>query len=107
MSPFPITQSRLSPIHPPQQFKPVARTSRAREVRSRLPFPYAQVFQKRECWPMHVTKPDANDSNEGQEAVSRLLRRVDRNSREVILYSNDRMIPGTASEEMASKFAWY
>ncbi|MBW0488744.1 hypothetical protein O181_028459 [Austropuccinia psidii MF-1] len=37
-----------------------------------------------------------------QDAVARLLIRVDRNITEVIAYDNHRMIPGTASEEMAA-----
>ncbi|MBW0464762.1 hypothetical protein O181_004477 [Austropuccinia psidii MF-1] len=45
--------------------------------------------------------------NEGQDAVARLFRRVERNSMEVIAYANDRRIPGTASEQMTSKFSWY
>ncbi|MBW0561100.1 hypothetical protein O181_100815 [Austropuccinia psidii MF-1] len=48
-----------------------------------------------------------NAESENQKTVARLFRRVDGNSREVIMYANDRNIPGTASEEMAAKFAWY
>ncbi|MBW0464624.1 hypothetical protein O181_004339 [Austropuccinia psidii MF-1] len=107
MRPSPITQSRPSPVHPTQQIQPVDSISRAREVRSPPPFPSAQVFQRREHWSIRVTRTDTNDGNEGQEAVSRLFGRVDRNSREVIMYSNDSIITGTASEEMAAKFSWY
>ncbi|MBW0501478.1 hypothetical protein O181_041193 [Austropuccinia psidii MF-1] len=105
--PSPIAKSRPSPVHHSQQLQPVARTSRTREVRSPLPFPSAQVFQRRECWPIQATRPDPNDGNEGKEAVARFFRRFYRNSREVIMYANDRMIPGTDSEEMASRLASY
>ncbi|MBW0484942.1 hypothetical protein O181_024657 [Austropuccinia psidii MF-1] len=107
MRPSPIAQSKPSTVHHSQQLQPVASTSRTREVRSPLPFPSAQVFQRRECWPIQVTRPDTNDGNEGKEAVARLFRRVYRNSREVIMYANDRMIPGTDSEEMTSRLASY
>ena len=46
-------------------------------------------------------------ASEIQDSVARLFRQVDRNSREVIMYVNYKTIPGTASEEMASKFSWY
>ncbi|MBW0579407.1 hypothetical protein O181_119122 [Austropuccinia psidii MF-1] len=74
---------------------------------SPLPFPASKVFQRRESWPIQVTIEDPNTASENQEAVARLFRRVDRNSKEVIMYANDRTIPGTASEYMAAKFAWY
>ncbi|MBW0526365.1 hypothetical protein O181_066080 [Austropuccinia psidii MF-1] len=90
-----------------QQPQPVASTSRRREELSPLPFPAAQVFQCQYQWPMQVTREDPNMASENQVAVASLFRRVDRNSREVIVYANDRTIPGTASEEMAAKFAWY
>ncbi|MBW0514535.1 hypothetical protein O181_054250 [Austropuccinia psidii MF-1] len=90
-----------------QQLQPVASSSRRREDQSPLLFPAAQVFQKRENWPIRVTREDPNMGSEGQESVSRLFRRVDRNSGEVVMYANDRNIPGLASEEMVSKFSWY
>ncbi|MBW0586995.1 hypothetical protein O181_126710 [Austropuccinia psidii MF-1] len=74
---------------------------------SPFPFPAAQVLQRRNCWPIRITREDLNAVSENQEAVARLFRRVDRNSREVIMYANDRTITGTASEEMAAKLAWY
>ncbi|MBW0498894.1 hypothetical protein O181_038609 [Austropuccinia psidii MF-1] len=107
MRPFPIAQSRPSTVHPPQQLQPVARTSRTREARLPLPFPSSQVFQRRQHWPIWVPRPDPNDWNEGQEAVSRSFRRFDRISREVIMYANDRISTGTALEEMAAKCSWY
>ncbi|MBW0491687.1 hypothetical protein O181_031402 [Austropuccinia psidii MF-1] len=105
--PSPLPQLRISPILTSQQLKPVASSSRRREGFLPLPFPATQVFQQRECFPIQVTREDPNMANEGKNAVASLFRKVERNSREVITYTNDRMIPGTASEEMAAKFAWY
>ncbi|MBW0509338.1 hypothetical protein O181_049053 [Austropuccinia psidii MF-1] len=105
--PSPIKKSRNSPIVNSQQLQPVASTSRRRDKISPLPFPAAQVFQHRDQWPIRVTREDPNTASDNQDAVARLFRRVDRNSREVIMYANDRTIPGTASKEMAAKFAWY
>ncbi|MBW0574608.1 hypothetical protein O181_114323, partial [Austropuccinia psidii MF-1] len=105
--PSPVQQSRNSPITTSHQLQPVASSSRRRDGLSPLLFPAAQVFQRRERWPIRVTREDPNAASENQEAVARLFRRVDRNSREVIMYANDRTILGTASEEMAAKFSWY
>ncbi|MBW0468842.1 hypothetical protein O181_008557 [Austropuccinia psidii MF-1] len=105
--PSPIPQPRNSPMITSQQPQPVAGTSRRREELSPLPFPSAQVFQRWNWWPIQVTREDPNTVSKTQDAVARLFRRVDRNSREVIMFANDRTIPGTTSEEMASKFAWY
>ncbi|MBW0562354.1 hypothetical protein O181_102069 [Austropuccinia psidii MF-1] len=105
--PSPVQKSRNSPIPTSHQLQPMASSRRRRDGLSPLPFPAAQVFQRRECWPIQVTREDTNMASENQEAVARLFRRADRNSREVIMYANDRTIPGTASEEMAAKFAWY
>ncbi|MBW0577505.1 hypothetical protein O181_117220 [Austropuccinia psidii MF-1] len=98
---------RPSPIVTSQQLQPVASTSRRREELSPFPFPAAQVFQNWDQWPILVTREHPNTASYNQDAVDRLFRRVDRNSREVIMYANDRSIPRTASEEMASKFSWY
>ncbi|MBW0564923.1 hypothetical protein O181_104638 [Austropuccinia psidii MF-1] len=105
--PLPVQKSRNSPITTSQQLQPVASSSRRRDGLFPLPIPTAQVFQRRERWPIQVTREDPNAASENQDAVARLFRRVDRNSREVIMYANDRTIPGTSSEEMAAKFAWY
>ncbi|MBW0570196.1 hypothetical protein O181_109911 [Austropuccinia psidii MF-1] len=105
--PSPSQQPRNSPITTSQQLQPVASSIRRRDGLSPLPFPAAQVFQRRNCWPIQITREDPNTESENQEAVARLFRRVDRNSREVIMYANDRTILGTASEEMVAKFAWY
>ncbi|MBW0543203.1 hypothetical protein O181_082918 [Austropuccinia psidii MF-1] len=105
--PSPIQWPRNSPIVTSQQLQPVASTSRRREELCPLPFPAAQVFQPRDQWPIQVTREDLNTASENQDSVARLFRRVDRYSREVIMYANDRTIPGTASEEMAAKSAWY
>ncbi|MBW0507346.1 hypothetical protein O181_047061 [Austropuccinia psidii MF-1] len=105
--PSPIPQSRNSPIVTSKQLQPVASSSRRREEFSPFSFPSTEVFQQRECWPIWVTREDSNTLRENQDAVARLFRRVDRNSREVIQYCNDRTIPGTASEEMAANLPWY
>ncbi|MBW0562350.1 hypothetical protein O181_102065 [Austropuccinia psidii MF-1] len=105
--PSPVQQSRNSPITTSHKLQPVASSSRRRDGFSPLPFPAAQVFQRRECWPIQLTREDPNAASENQEGVARLFRRVDRKSREVIMYSNDMTIPGTASEEMAAKCLWY
>ncbi|MBW0470902.1 hypothetical protein O181_010617 [Austropuccinia psidii MF-1] len=105
--PSPIPQPRNSPMVTSQQLQPVASSSRRIEDCSPFPFPAAQVFQQREHWPIHATSKDPNMENEGQNSVSRLFRRVDRNSRELIIYCHDRTIPGTASEEMSAKLSWY
>ncbi|MBW0532033.1 hypothetical protein O181_071748, partial [Austropuccinia psidii MF-1] len=68
---------------------------------------HGQVFKCQDQWPIQATREDTNMESENQDAVARLFRRVGRNSREVIMYANDRAIPGTASEEMAAKFSWY
>ncbi|MBW0537152.1 hypothetical protein O181_076867 [Austropuccinia psidii MF-1] len=105
--PSPIQKPRNSPIVTSQQLQLVASTSRRREELSPFPFPASQVFQQRDCWPIRATREDQNMASENQDAVAKLFRRVDRNSREVIMYANDRTIPGTSSEEMAAKFSWY
>ncbi|MBW0565602.1 hypothetical protein O181_105317 [Austropuccinia psidii MF-1] len=105
--PSPIQPPRNSPIATSQNLQPMASSSRRRDVFLSLPFPAAQLFQRRDCWPIQLTREDPNAVSENLDAVARLFRRVDRNSREVIMYANDRTIPGTASEEMAAKFAWY
>ncbi|MBW0577446.1 hypothetical protein O181_117161 [Austropuccinia psidii MF-1] len=105
--PSPSQQPRNSPITTSQQLQPVASSSRRRDSLSPLPFPATQVFQRRDCWPTQITREDPNAASEKQESGARLFRRVDRNSREVIMYANDRTIPGTASERMAAKFSWY
>ncbi|MBW0553109.1 hypothetical protein O181_092824 [Austropuccinia psidii MF-1] len=107
LTPSPIQQPRNSPIITSQHLQPMASSRRRRDGFYPLPFPAAQVFQRRDCWPIQATREDPNTANKHQEAVARLFRRVDRNSKEVIMYANDRIIPGTASEEMAAKFAWY
>ncbi|MBW0584347.1 hypothetical protein O181_124062 [Austropuccinia psidii MF-1] len=100
-------QSKNPPIVTSQQLQPVASTSRRREELSALPFPAAQVFQHRDQWFIQVTTEDSNTASDNQDGVARLLRRFDRNSREVIMYANDRTIPGNAAEEIAAKFSWY
>ncbi|MBW0577536.1 hypothetical protein O181_117251 [Austropuccinia psidii MF-1] len=105
--PSPVQPSKISPMTTSRQLQPEASASRRRDGLSPLLFPAAQVFQRSDCWPIQVTREDPNAASENKDAVARLFRRVDRNSREVIMYANDGMIPGTASEEMAAKFSWY
>ncbi|MBW0534909.1 hypothetical protein O181_074624 [Austropuccinia psidii MF-1] len=105
--PSPNQQCRNSPITTSQLLQPMASSSRRRDGLSPMPFPAAQVFQRRHCWPIQITREDPNAASENQEAVAILFRTADRNSREVIMYANDRTIPGTSSEEMAAKFACY
>ncbi|MBW0480683.1 hypothetical protein O181_020398 [Austropuccinia psidii MF-1] len=104
----PASQS-FSPTRPAfiPELQPVASSSRRREELSPFPFPGTQVFQQRGCWLIRVTRENPNMASDNQDAVAMLFKRVDRNSREVIEYANDRTITGTSSEEMAGKFAWY
>ncbi|MBW0517948.1 hypothetical protein O181_057663 [Austropuccinia psidii MF-1] len=102
-----IQKSRNSLIVTSQQLQPVAGSSRKREELSTFPFPYSQVFQQRDCWPIQFTREDPNKASENQDSVARLFRRVDINSREVIEYANYKTIPVTSSEEMAANLAWY
>ncbi|MBW0569195.1 hypothetical protein O181_108910 [Austropuccinia psidii MF-1] len=85
----------------------MASSSRRRDGLSALPFPDVQVFQRRDHWPIQITREDPNVESENQDAMARLFRIADRNSREVIMHANDRTISSTASEEMAAKFSWY
>ncbi|MBW0591642.1 hypothetical protein O181_131357, partial [Austropuccinia psidii MF-1] len=80
--PSPVQQSQNSAIATSRQLQPVASSSRRRDGLSPLPFPAAQVFQRRERWPIRVTREVPNAASENQDAVVRLFRRVDRNSRE-------------------------
>ncbi|MBW0475868.1 hypothetical protein O181_015583 [Austropuccinia psidii MF-1] len=50
--PSPVQQPRNSPITTSHQLQPVASSSRRRDEFSSLPFPAAQVFQRREHWPV-------------------------------------------------------
>ncbi|MBW0538462.1 hypothetical protein O181_078177 [Austropuccinia psidii MF-1] len=105
--PSPIHQSRKYLIGTSQQRQPVASSSGRRKELSPLPFPVAQLFQRRDCWPIQVSKENPNIASENQDAVPRLFRRVDGNSREVVEYANDTAIRGTTSGEMAAKTSWY
>ncbi|MBW0587141.1 hypothetical protein O181_126856, partial [Austropuccinia psidii MF-1] len=82
--PSPSQKPRNSPITTSQKLQPVASSSRRRDGLSPLPFPAAQVFQRRDRWHIPLTREDPNAGSENQEAVARIFRRVDRNSREVI-----------------------
>ncbi|MBW0593742.1 hypothetical protein O181_133457, partial [Austropuccinia psidii MF-1] len=82
--PSPVQPSRISPMPTSHQLPPEASYSRRRDGLSPLPFPATQVFQRKDCWPIRVTREYPNEASENQDVVSRLFRRVDRNSREVI-----------------------
>ncbi|MBW0473261.1 hypothetical protein O181_012976 [Austropuccinia psidii MF-1] len=56
--PSPIPQPRNSSMITSQQLQPVAIASRRREDQSPLPSPATQLFQKREHWPIGVTRED-------------------------------------------------
>ncbi|MBW0576639.1 hypothetical protein O181_116354 [Austropuccinia psidii MF-1] len=103
----PVLSTNQSSIPP---LSPSSSTAKPAMIPKVRPSPIPQTGNspmQRARWPIQVTIEDPNMANEGQDAVSRIFRGVDRNSREVIMYANDRTIPGTASEEMASKFAWW
>ncbi|MBW0516293.1 hypothetical protein O181_056008 [Austropuccinia psidii MF-1] len=85
--------------HPRPAFNSAARPSPIQQPRN-SPIVTTQQLQP-------VAREDPNTSSDNQDSVAKLFRRVDRNSREVIIYANDRNIPGTPSEEMAAKFACY
>ncbi|MBW0479478.1 hypothetical protein O181_019193 [Austropuccinia psidii MF-1] len=105
--PSPIHQSRNSPIVTSKQLQAVVSSSRRREELSPLPFPATQVFHQSYCWPIQDTREDPNMESENEDAGARLFRRADRNSMEVIEYSDDSTISGTVSEEMAANISWY
>ncbi|MBW0473612.1 hypothetical protein O181_013327 [Austropuccinia psidii MF-1] len=69
--PSPSQQPRNSSITTSQQLQPVASSSRRRDGLSPLPFPANQVFQRRDCWPIRITREDPNAASENQEAVAR------------------------------------
>ncbi|MBW0497755.1 hypothetical protein O181_037470 [Austropuccinia psidii MF-1] len=50
--PSPIQQPRNSPIINSQQLQPMASSIGRRDGFPPLPFPAAQVFQRRDCWPI-------------------------------------------------------
>ncbi|MBW0474411.1 hypothetical protein O181_014126 [Austropuccinia psidii MF-1] len=74
VKPSPIQQPRTSPTITSQQLQPMASSSRRSDGFYPLPFPAAHVFQRRDCWPIQVTRGDPNAASENQEAVARLFR---------------------------------
>ncbi|MBW0555751.1 hypothetical protein O181_095466 [Austropuccinia psidii MF-1] len=60
----PIQKPRSSRITTPQQLQPMASSSGRRDGLSPLPFPTAQVFQRRHCWPIQITREDPNAASE-------------------------------------------
>ncbi|MBW0464782.1 hypothetical protein O181_004497 [Austropuccinia psidii MF-1] len=75
--PSPNQQPTKSPITASQQLQPMASSSRRRDGLSSLPFPAAQLFQRRDHWPIQITREDPNAASEKQEAVARVFRRGD------------------------------
>ncbi|MBW0553791.1 hypothetical protein O181_093506 [Austropuccinia psidii MF-1] len=73
--PSPNQKPRKSPITTSQQLQPIASSSRRRDGLSPLPFPATQVFQRRDCWPIQITREDPNMASANQEAGARLFRR--------------------------------
>ncbi|MBW0470434.1 hypothetical protein O181_010149 [Austropuccinia psidii MF-1] len=63
----PIPQPRKSQMVTSQKLQPVASSSRKREDQSPLMFPASQVFRRRECWPICVSREDPNMENNGQD----------------------------------------
>ncbi|MBW0564513.1 hypothetical protein O181_104228 [Austropuccinia psidii MF-1] len=56
--PSPLQPSIISPITTSPQLQSEASSSRRRDCLSHLPFPAAQVCQRRDCWPIRVTRED-------------------------------------------------
>ncbi|MBW0499977.1 hypothetical protein O181_039692 [Austropuccinia psidii MF-1] len=89
------------------KLQPVASSSQRREDHSPLPFPAIKVFQKRNVGPSMLPEIIQIWRAKAKMLSQSFLIRVDRNGREVIMYANDRMIPGTASEDLVAKFSCY
>ncbi|MBW0523231.1 hypothetical protein O181_062946 [Austropuccinia psidii MF-1] len=106
--PSPIPSARPSPIPPFRNLQSVASTYN-HGIAERFPLPYkaTQALQRRENWPIRATRKDPNVANEAQDSVAIIFTRVDRNGREVIIYSKNKMILGPSSEERAYKSSWY
>ncbi|MBW0577792.1 hypothetical protein O181_117507 [Austropuccinia psidii MF-1] len=85
----PIPQPSQSPFLNFQQLQHLTSTSRRREYQSPFPVTVYQVLQGRENFPSGIPPSVVN---EVQDTVAMSLRRVDRNSMEVIMYANNRMI---------------
>ncbi|MBW0570299.1 hypothetical protein O181_110014 [Austropuccinia psidii MF-1] len=64
--PSPNQKPRNSPITTSQQLQPMASSSRRRDGLSPLLFPAAQVFQRRDCWPIQITREDPKAASENQ-----------------------------------------
>ncbi|MBW0551637.1 hypothetical protein O181_091352 [Austropuccinia psidii MF-1] len=74
VSQLPLQKPRNSPITTSQHLQPMASSSRRRDGFSPLPFPAAQVFQRRDYWPIRVTREDPNAASESQDTVAMLFR---------------------------------
>ncbi|MBW0589217.1 hypothetical protein O181_128932 [Austropuccinia psidii MF-1] len=58
--PPPVQPSRISSMTTSHQLQPEASSNRIRDGLSPLLFPAAQVFQRRDRWPIRVTREDLN-----------------------------------------------
>ncbi|MBW0557410.1 hypothetical protein O181_097125 [Austropuccinia psidii MF-1] len=91
-----------------KHIKTVASTSNFDRVeQSPLLYAASHLFQRRDCFPIRFKREDPNAGDVGQDSIASIFRRVDRNSREVIVYAYDSIIPGADSGDKASKVALY
>ncbi|MBW0562378.1 hypothetical protein O181_102093 [Austropuccinia psidii MF-1] len=96
------------PCNPPTLYYQWAVPPTIVELRySLLNYTEDQAFKRRENWTIEVSRVDSAVGTYGKDSIARIFRRVYRNSKEVIIYGNDRIIPGITSEEMAAKYGWY
>ncbi|MBW0481898.1 hypothetical protein O181_021613 [Austropuccinia psidii MF-1] len=68
-----IPQPRKSPMITYQKLQPVGSSSKQSKYEFPVLFPVTQVFQRREHWPVWVTRKDLNMENEGKDSVARLF----------------------------------
>ncbi|MBW0485887.1 hypothetical protein O181_025602 [Austropuccinia psidii MF-1] len=90
LRPSPITHPRPSAMITSHQLQPVINISIRNKDRLPLPFTAAQVSHRIEYWPFRATREDSKVVDQGEYSVASLFRRIERNSREVIMYANDR-----------------
>ncbi|MBW0480921.1 hypothetical protein O181_020636 [Austropuccinia psidii MF-1] len=71
VKPSPSQKPRNSTITTSQPLQPVASSSRRRDCLSPFTFPAAQGFERRDHWPIQITREDPNAASESQEDVAR------------------------------------
>ncbi|MBW0551452.1 hypothetical protein O181_091167 [Austropuccinia psidii MF-1] len=69
-----IPQPRPSEVLNSQKFQTVARASRRGKYWLPLPFPASEEFQRRDLWPIRVTREYPNVVKKGKDAVARCHR---------------------------------